>query len=131
VRLRRYTVPQLLCVDEVGYLSYDNRYADLLFEVVTRRYDAHKAILLSTNKAFAEWSEVFPHAACVVTIVDRLIHRAEVIDIEADSYRLKEAKELNAARIKRRGRSRPPRPAPDTMFTGEWLFTALVRALHR
>jgi DNA replication protein DnaC len=103
-RLRRYTVPQLLCVDEVGYLSYDSRYADLLFEVVTRRYDAHRAILLSTNKAFAEWSEVFPHAACVVTLVDRLIHRAEVIDIEADSYRLKEAKELNAARTKRRGK---------------------------
>jgi DNA replication protein DnaC len=106
-RLRRYTVPHLLCVDEVGYLSYDNRYADLLFEVVTRRYDAHKAILLSTNKAFAEWSEVFPHAACVVTLVDRLIHRAEVIDIEAESYRLKEAKELNAARSKRRGKKQP------------------------
>jgi len=103
-RLRRYTVPQLLCIDEVGYLSYDNRYADLLFEVVTRRYESHKAILLSTNKAFAEWSEVFPHASCTVTLVDRLIHRAEVIDIEADSYRLKEAKELNAARTKRRGR---------------------------
>jgi DNA replication protein DnaC len=101
-RMRRYVLPQLLCVDEVGYLSYDSRYADLLFEVVTRRYDAHKPLLLSTNKAFSEWGEVFPHAACVVTLVDRLIHRAEVIDIEADSYRLKEAKELNAARTKRR-----------------------------
>ncbi len=107
-RMRRYVVPQLLCVDEVGYLSYDSRYADLLFEVVTRRYDAHKPLLLSTNKAFAEWGEVFPHAACVVTLVDRLIHRAEVIDIEADSYRLKEAKELNAARSKRR--SKKPQP---------------------
>lgn len=103
-RMRRYVVPQLLCVDEVGYLSYDSRYADLLFEVVTRRYDAHKPLLLSTNKAFAEWGEVFPHAACVVTLVDRLIHRAEVIDIEAESYRLKEAKELNAARSKRRNK---------------------------
>jgi DNA replication protein DnaC len=103
-RMRRYVVPQLLCVDEVGYLSYDSRYADLLFEVVTRRYDAHKPLLLSTNKAFAEWGEVFPHAACVVTLVDRLIHRAEVIDIEAESYRLKEAKELNAARSKRRSK---------------------------
>jgi hypothetical protein len=56
------------------------------------------------DEAFAEWSEVFPHAACVVTLVDRLIHRAEVIDIEAESYRLKEAKELNAARVKRRGK---------------------------
>ena len=107
-RLRRYTVPQLLCIDEVGYLSYNSRYADLLFEVVTRRYDAGKPVLLSTNKAFSEWSEVFPHAACVVTLVDRLIHRAEVIDIEADSYRLKEAKELTAARTKRRSK----KPAP-------------------
>jgi len=106
-RLRRYTVPNLLCVDEVGYLSYDNRYADLLFEVVTRRYEAQKPILLSTNKPFSEWSEVFPHAACVVTLVDRLIHHAEVIDIDADSYRLKEAKELSAARSKRRKTKKP------------------------
>jgi DNA replication protein DnaC len=107
-RLRRYTSPQLLCVDEVGYLSYNSRYADLLFEVVTRRYDAGKPILLSTDKAFSEWSEVFPHAACVVTLVDGLIHRAEIIDIEADSYRLKEAKELTAARTKRRTKKPPP-----------------------
>jgi DNA replication protein DnaC len=101
-RLRRYTLPHLLCIDEVGYLSYDSRYADLLFEVVTRRYDAQKPVLLSTNKPFTEWSEVFPHAACVVTLVDRLIHRAEVIEVHAESYRLKEAKELNAARTKQR-----------------------------
>lgn len=101
-RMRRYVVPQVLCVDEVGYLSYDSRYADLLFEVVTRRYELHRPLLLSTNKAFTEWGEVFPHAACVVTLVDRLIHRAEVIDIDAESYRLKEAKELSAARSKRR-----------------------------
>ena len=56
----------------------------------------------TTNKPFSEWSEVFPHAACVVTLVDRLIHRAEVIEIDAESYRLKEAKELNAARTKQR-----------------------------
>ena len=103
-RLRRFTTPQLLCIDEVGYLSYNARYADLLFEVVTRRYDTQKPVLLSTNKAFSEWSEVFPHAACVVTLVDRLIHRAEVIDIEAESYRLKEAKELNVARTKQRSK---------------------------
>jgi len=69
-----------------------------------RRYDAGKPIVLSTNKAFSEWGEVFPHAACVVTLVDRLIHRAEVIDIDADSYRLKEAKELTAARSTRRSK---------------------------
>jgi len=92
-RLRRYAQPRLLCIDELGYLSYDGRYADLLFEVVSRRYDEGRAIVLSTNKPFAEWSQVFPNAACVVTLIDRLLHRAELLDIEADSYRLKEAKE--------------------------------------
>jgi hypothetical protein len=67
------------------------------------------------QKGFAEWSEVFPHAACVVTLVDRLIHGAKVIDIEADSYRIKEAKELTAARTKRRSR----KPTADVLFTGE------------
>lgn len=104
-RLRRYTLPRLLCIDEVGYLSYSNRYADLLFEVVTRRYDLQRPIVLSTNKAFAEWSEVFPHAACTVTLVDRLVHRSEVFEIEGDSYRLKEAKERAARRTaSRRGK---------------------------
>jgi DNA replication protein DnaC len=100
-RLSRYCRPQLLCLDEVGYLSYDSRYADLLFEVVTRRYEAHKPIAISTNKPFAEWSEVFPNAACVVTLIDRLIHRCELIDIQARSYRLKEAKERAANKKKR------------------------------
>jgi DNA replication protein DnaC len=98
-RLRRYCNPDLLAVDEVGYLSYDNRYADLLFEVVTRRYE-QRSVLLTTNKPFAEWGEIFPNAACVVTLVDRLVHRAEIIPIEGDSYRLKEAKERAARKRK-------------------------------
>ncbi len=98
-RLRRYTTPQLLVIDEVGYLSYDARYADLLFEVVTRRYE-QRATVVSTNKVFAEWTDVFPNAACVVTLVDRLVHRAEIITIEGDSYRLKEAKERAANKAK-------------------------------
>lgn len=105
-RLRRYVVPKILCVDEVGYLSYSNRYADLLFEVVTRRYDLGRAIVLSTNKAFAEWSEVFPHAACTVTLVDRLVHRSEIVEIDGDSYRLKEAKERAAERSASRRRKK-------------------------
>lgn len=104
-RLRRYTNPKLLCIDEVGYLSYSNRYADLLFEVVTRRYDQQKSVVVSTNKAFNEWSEVFPHAACTVTLVDRLVHRSEIYEIDGDSYRLKEAHE----RAARRNTSRRPK----------------------
>lgn len=107
-RLRRYAQPRLLCIDEVGYLSYNNRYADLLFEVVTRRYDESRSILLSTNKPFAEWSQVFPHAACVVTLIDRLVHKAEIVNIEGDSYRLKEAKERAATNAATRGARRRP-----------------------
>jgi len=101
-RLHRYCHPALLVVDEVGYLSYDTRYADLLFEVVTRRYQQRSSIVLTTNKVFGEWNEVFPNAACVVALVDRLIHRAEVVPIDGQSYRLKEAKERAAEKAKAR-----------------------------
>ena len=107
-RLRRYVQPRLLCIDEVGYLSYDNRYADLLFEVVTRRYDGPRSIVLTTNKPFGEWSEIFPHAACTVTLIDRLLHRAEIIDIAGSSYRFKEAKERSAAKAAARAKRRGP-----------------------
>ena len=96
-RLRRYTTPAVLCVDEVGYLSYDSRYADLLFEVITRRYQ-QRATVLTTNKPFGEWNQVFPNAACVVTLVDRLVHRSEILTLAGDSYRLKEAQERAAQR---------------------------------
>ncbi|MFQ5937924.1 MAG: ATP-binding protein, partial [Acidiferrobacterales bacterium] len=96
-RLRRFTQPQILAIDEVGYLNYDNRYADLLFEVVTRRY-LKRPIIITTNTPVAEWADVFSSAACVVTLVDRLIHRSELISLEGESYRLKEAKERAAKR---------------------------------
>ena len=96
-RLQHYSAPDLLLIDEVGYLSYSNRHADMLFELVSRRY-LHKSTIVTTNKRFAEWSEVFPNAACVVSLVDRLMHRAEVIRIEGESYRAKEAEERDAQR---------------------------------
>ena len=92
----------MLAIDEVGYLSYDARYADLLFEVVTRRHNDGRPIVLTTNKPFAEWPDVFPNAGCVVTLVDRLIHRSEILTLEGDSYRLREARERTAERQKRR-----------------------------
>ena len=111
-RLRRYTTPTVLAVDEVGYLSYDARYADLLFEVVTRRYQSqNRPILLTTNKAFEEWTQVFPNAGCVVTLIDRLMHRAEIVPLEGQSYRLKEAMERAARkaaeRAERKAKARP------------------------
>jgi len=113
-RLRRYCRPSLLVIDEVGYLSYDSRHADLLFEVVSRRHE-DRSIVVTTNRVFREWKEVFPNATCVVALVDRLVHRAEIISIDADSYRLKEAKAREAGRVKKkRGtpatRRRTPNP---------------------
>ena len=104
-RLRRYVNPSLLIVDEVGYLSYDNRHADLLFEVVSRRY-GERSVVVSTNRVFEEWNEVFPNAACVVTMIDRLVHKAEIVDIDGESYRLKEAKERAAKRARSRSRKK-------------------------
>jgi DNA replication protein DnaC len=96
-RLQHYAAPDLLLIDEVGYLSYSNRHADMLFELVSRRY-LHKSTIVTTNRRFADWGEVFPNAACVVSLVDRLMHRAEVVRIEGESYRAKEAEERDAQR---------------------------------
>ena len=102
-RLRHYASPKLLLIDEVGYLSYSSRAADLLFELISRRYE-HNSTLVTTNQPFREWKKVFPNAACVASLVDRLIHNAEIIDIEGKSYRLKEAEERAQHRAtKRRG----------------------------
>ncbi|HIL20162.1 MAG TPA: AAA family ATPase [Candidatus Thioglobus sp.] len=91
-RLAYYAKPALLVIDEVGYLSYSNRHADLLFEIINRRYEKNSTIV-TTNRPFGEWNEVFPNAACVVSLIDRLVHHSEVLAIEGDSYRMKEAKE--------------------------------------
>lgn len=103
-RLALYARPDLLAVDELGYLSYDHRHADLFFEVVSRRYQK-KSILLTTNKPFADWQSIFSSATCVVTLVDRLVHHAEIVAIDGDSYRRKEAEEEK----KRRARGRAQR----------------------
>ena len=104
-RLRFYSAPDLLCIDEVGYLSYSNRHADLLFEIINRRYES-KSTIITTNRTFSEWGEVFPGAACVVSLVDRLVHHAEIVNLDADSYRLKEAKEQSEKRKQQRKRKK-------------------------
>lgn len=105
-KLRQYSHWKLLVIDEVGYLAGSARHGDLLFEVINRRYQ-EKPIIMTTNKVFSEWGSVFPSSTCVVTMVDRLIHKAEVVKIEAESYRLKEAKEREAKKkAERRGKTK-------------------------
>lgn len=104
-RLRHFASPELLAIDEVGYLSESNRDADLLFELLNQRY-LQRPVIVTTNKVFDEWRSVFPNASCVVAMVDRLMHKAEIVNIAGESYRLKEAKERSAQRALARSQSR-------------------------
>ncbi len=112
-RLKYYAHPDVLIIDEVGYLSYGNRHADLLFNIINRRYEL-KPTLVTTNRPFAEWSEVFPNAACVVSIVDRLVHHSEIMVIEGGSYRMREAKERAASKKRTVKSRRKPAGQPET-----------------
>ena len=99
-KLAHYGQPHLVCIDEVGYLSYDNHAADLLYEVVNRRYEA-KSLIVTTNRGFKEWNQVFPNATCIATLLDRLTHHADVTKIEGDSYRVRESEQEAASRRKK------------------------------
>ena len=100
-KLRGYANVDLLCIDEVGYLSFDDKAADLLYEVINRRYE-RKPVILTTNRAFKEWNEVFPNATCIATLLDRLLHHADVTVMEGESYRVRESELETAARRKKK-----------------------------
>lgn len=106
-RFRHYCRPTLLCIDEIGYLSYDARNADLLFQIISRRYE-HKSVVMTTNLAFSDWPTIFPNATCATALIDRTVHHADVIAIEGESYRRREAE---ADKKTRRGSSRGKKAA--------------------
>jgi len=95
--LQRYIKPKLLAIDEIGYLAYDTRHADLLFQLINRR-SKNSSTIITTNRPFGEWPSVFPNAACVTALVDRLIERCEVCKIEGTSFRAKRFQEREAER---------------------------------
>ena len=117
-RLRHYTRPALLVCDELGYLAYDARAADLLFQLVSRRYE-HRSLLITTNLPFKHWDTVFPNASCAVALIDRLTHHVEILVLEGRSYRRREAELTQQQRKRRRPRrdnptdSRDPTPVDD------------------
>ena len=90
--LRDYTRPQLLLLDELGYLPIDKRGADLLFQVVAARYECG-SVVVSTNRAFREWGTMFDGDNTLATaMIDRLMHHGEPIVIRGESYRMKDKK---------------------------------------
>ncbi len=89
-RLKHYAKIGLLILDEIGFLAFDNRNADLLFQVISRRYEK-KSTVLTTNLAFRDWPTIFPNATCATALIDRVVHHADVVTIEGESYRAREA----------------------------------------
>jgi DNA replication protein DnaC len=88
--LNKYTRPELLVMDELGYLPIDKHGADLLFQIVSRRYE-RGSIVLTTNKVFKDWPTIFNNdSTLTAAILDRLLHHAETIVIEGNSYRMKD-----------------------------------------
>jgi len=88
--LKKYTRPDLLVVDEMGYLPIDKHGADLLFQIISNRYE-RGSIILSTNKVFKHWPSIFNNDATLTSaILDRILHHAETIIIEGKSYRMKD-----------------------------------------
>jgi DNA replication protein DnaC len=90
-RLKTYTSPSILIVDEVGYLPLDRAGANLFFQLISKRYEKG-SIILTSNKSFTEWGEIFSDTVLASAILDRLLHHATTINIKGESYRLREKK---------------------------------------
>lgn len=92
--------PSVLIIDEVGYLALDQTQASLLFQAISQRYERGNSIILTSNKAFSEWAQVFAgDPVMAAAALDRLLHRCTVIHIRGESYRLKERRQAGMAPI--------------------------------
>jgi DNA replication protein DnaC len=88
--LRKYTRPQVLVIDELGYLPIDRLGADLLFQVISQRYE-RGSIILNSNKPYKHWPEIFHNDSVLATaVLDRLLHHADTVLITGKSYRIKD-----------------------------------------
>ena len=88
--LKKYTTPALLILDEIGYLPIDKTGADLLFQVISLRYE-QGAMIITSNRAFKDWPKIFNNDSTLTSaILDRLLHHAETVIIEGKSFRMKD-----------------------------------------
>jgi DNA replication protein DnaC len=88
-KLKFYTVPRLLIIDEIGYLPIERQGANLFFQLISRRYEKGPMILTS-NQSFGAWGEVFGDRVIATAILDRVLHHAITVNIRGNSYRLKD-----------------------------------------
>ena len=96
--IKHYQSPRLLLIDELGYLPLDKRGAELLFQVITKRYE-RGSIIITTNIAFKDWPRIFAGDATMTSaLLDRLLHHAQPVLIEGDSYRSAKRKNVSSER---------------------------------
>jgi DNA replication protein DnaC len=110
-RIRFFCRPALLIVDEIGYLPVVPGGGNLLFQLVNARYE-RGAMILTSNRGFAEWGEVFGDPVVATALLDRLLHHALVIQIEGSSYRLRQHADLMPEHVRSKATITPPTPAP-------------------
>jgi DNA replication protein DnaC len=88
-KLKVYCVPKVLIIDEIGYVPVDPHGAHLLFQLISRRYE-RGSIILTSNRGFGQWGDIFGDTIIATAILDRLLHHSIVFNIKGESYRLKE-----------------------------------------
>jgi DNA replication protein DnaC len=98
-RLRRYTTPSVLIIDEVGYTRLTPEQSQHFFELVTARYE-HGSILLTSNTSFSEWGNLLGNEVLATALLDRLLHHAEVLSVTGRSYRMKDRLSANSVSVK-------------------------------
>jgi len=85
-------MPKLLIIDEIGYVPVDRHAAHLFFQLITRRYE-RASLIVTSNRSFGQWGEIFGNPIIATSILDRVLHHSVTINIKGESYRLKEKRE--------------------------------------
>jgi DNA replication protein DnaC len=101
-------MPSLLIVDEIGYLPISRTGAMLFFQLMSRRYE-HASTVLTSNKGFDEWGEIFGDEVMAAALIDRLVHHCHIVNIRGNSYRMRHHRELHSA-LSPAPQDKPPRP---------------------
>lgn len=105
-KLKLYTTPRLLIIDEIGYLPIDRQGANLFFQLISRRYE-RGPLILTSNQSFAAWGDVFGDRVIATAILDRLLHHAVTLNIRGNSYRLREKLKAGLVRTHNEDDSQP------------------------
>jgi DNA replication protein DnaC len=107
-RMKTLSFPSLLIVDEIGYLPISRTGAMLFFQLMSRRYE-HASTVLTSNKGFEEWGEIFGDEVMAAALIDRLVHHCHIVNIRGNSYRMRHHTELHRALGTARAADTPPR----------------------